>query len=170
MKKLFTPTLLLLFFAFMSAQFCVKPPDYPKGPVIEFLSLSKDVLQQGKAKGDSLSVRFSYTDGDGDLGFPDNESTPSVFIRDDRDSFSKFQYLLPYVEPQGASNGISGEISIIVPTSCCIYVTDEGLKLPCDLVPDSIKFDTLNYFIRIRDRAGNMSNEIKAGPITLRCH
>lgn len=169
MKKFITPTLLLLIFAFLSAQFCVKPPDYPKEPVIDFIGLSKSVLRQGKAKGDSLSIIFSYTDGDGDLGFPNNVSTPSVFVRDDRDSFSKFEYQLPYVEPQGASNGISGEISIIVPTSCCIFVDNQGIKRACDNVPDTLQFDTLYYFIRIRDRAGNMSNEIKAGPITLRC-
>ena len=169
MKKFFTPAFLLLFFAFMATQFCVKPPNYPKEPVIEFMGLSKNVLQQGKAKGDSLSISFSYTDGDGDLGFPKTDATASVFVRDDRDSFSKFEYQLPYVEPQGASNGISGEISIVVPTSCCIFVTDEGQKLACDLVPSTFLFDTLYYFIKIRDRAGHLSNEIKAGPITLSC-
>jgi hypothetical protein len=169
MKKLFTPTLLLLLLAFAAMTFCVKPPNYPKEPVIEFLGLSKNTLQQGKAKGDSLSISFSYTDGDGDLGFPKTEPTASVFVRDDRDSFSKFEYQLPFVEPQGASNGISGEISIVVPTSCCIFVTPEGQKLACDLVPDDFLYDTLYYFIKIRDRAGHMSNEIKAGPIALRC-
>lgn len=152
------------------AQFCVKPPDYPKEPVIEFKGLSKTVLLQGNSKGDSLSITLNYTDGDGDLGFPAGDPTASVFIRDDRDSFAKFEYQLPYVEPQGASNGISGEISIVVPTSCCIFVTDEGQKLACKLVPDDFLFDTLYYFVRIRDRAGHMSNEVKAGPIALRCH
>ena len=169
MRKLFTPTLLLLLFALLANQFCVKPPDYPKEPVIEFTGLSKTVLQQGKSKGDSLSITFSYTDGDGDLGFPKTDATTSVFVRDDRDSFSKFEYQLPYVEPQGASNGISGEISIVVPTSCCIFVTNEGQKLACDLVPNDFLYDTLYYFIKIRDRAGHMSNEIKAGPITPKC-
>ena len=153
-----------------SAQFCVKPPDYPKEPVIEFIGLSKNVLQQGKSSGDSLSISFSYTDGDGDLGYPSTEAVPSVFVRDDRDSFTKFEYRLPYVEPQGAGNGISGEISIVLPTSCCIYVTPGGQKLACDLVPNDFLFDTLYYFIAIRDRAGNKSNEIKAGPILLQCH
>lgn len=170
MKKFFRPTIFLLFFAFTTAQFCVKPPDYPKEPAIEFISLSKNVLQQGKGKGDSLKVSFSYTDGDGDLGFPDTDPTPSVFVRDDRDSFSKFEYQLPYVEPQGASNGISGEIGIVLPTSCCIFITDEGFPRACDDVPADFLYDTLYYFIKIRDRAGNMSNEIKAGPITLKCH
>lgn len=168
MKKNFTPLLLLLCIL-LAAQFCVKPPDYPKEPVIEFMGLSKTVLKQGKSKGDSLSISFSYTDGDGDLGFPKTDPTTSVFVRDDRDSFSKFQYQLPYVEPQGAGNGISGEISIVVPTSCCIFVTPDGTPLACDLVPSTFLYDTLYYFIKIRDRAGHMSNEIKAGPIILSC-
>jgi hypothetical protein len=155
---------------FAAGSACVKPPDYPKTPVIEFIGLSKQELQQGMSKGDSLTISLSYTDGDGDLGFPDTDPTASVFVRDDRDSFTKFQYQLPYVDPQGAGNGISGEISIVLPTSCCIFVTDEGQKLACDLVPASFLYDTLYYFVKIRDRAGNESNEIKAGPITLRCH
>ncbi|MCB0524341.1 MAG: hypothetical protein R3A50_17455 [Saprospiraceae bacterium] len=170
MKKLFTPFLFLLLIVLLAAQFCVKPPDYPNEPVIEFLNLSKDILQQGKGKGDSLSITFSYTDGDGDLGYPDTDPTPSVFVRDDRDSFPKFEYQLPYVEPQGASNGISGEISIVVPTSCCIFIDSEGFPRACEQVPDTVLFDTLYYFVKIKDRAGNFSNEIKAGPITLRCH
>lgn len=170
MKQYFSAAVILVVLAGLLAQFCVKPPDYPKEPVIEFMSLSKNLMKQGKAKGDSVIITFSYTDGDGDLGFPDNDPAPSVFVRDDRDSFSKFEYQLPYVDPQGAGNGISGEISIVVPTSCCIFETDEGLKLACENVPDDFLFDTLFYFIKIRDRAGRESNEIKAGPITLQCH
>ena len=170
MKKLLLPSLVFMLLAGVLAQFCVKPPDYPKEPVITFVGLSKNIMQQGKAKGDSLTITFSYTDGDGDLGYPDNDPTTSVFIRDDRDSFSKFEYQLPYVEPQGAGNGISGDISIVVPTSCCIYEYPSGQKIACENVPADFQFDTLYYFIKIRDRAGRESNEIKAGPIALRCH
>ncbi|MBK6997501.1 MAG: hypothetical protein IPH31_22355 [Lewinellaceae bacterium] len=161
MKRLFVPTFVITLFAITVAQFCVKPPDYSKEPVIEFLALSKNVLQQG-TQGDSVSIYFTYTDGDGDLGYPKTDPTASVFVRDDRDSFPKFEYQLPYVEPQGASNGISGEISILVPTSCWIFVTPEGIPLACDLVPDDFLYDTLFYYIKIRDRAGHVSNEIKA--------
>lgn len=170
MKKYISFATAFMVLVLITAQFCVKPPDYPKEPVIEFVGLSKNILQQGKAIGDSLSIKFSYTDGDGDLGYPKPDPTASVFVRDDRDSFSKFEYQLPYVEPQGAGNGISGEISIVLPTSCCIYVTPEFQKLACDLVPLDFQYDTLFYFISIRDRAGHMSNEIKAGPILLKCH
>ncbi|MBL7828939.1 MAG: hypothetical protein JNJ57_20050 [Saprospiraceae bacterium] len=170
MKRQTAFWILLSLAALSMNQFCVRPPDYPKEPVIKFEGLSKSVLQQGKSEGDSVTIYLSYTDGDGDLGYPGNDATASVFVRDDRDSFSKFEYQLPYVDPQGAGNGISGEISIVIPTSCCIYVTPEGLKLACDNVPQSFLFDTLNYFIKIKDRAGHESNEIKAGPISLKCH
>ncbi|MFM7154858.1 MAG: hypothetical protein ACKO4W_16000 [Bacteroidota bacterium] len=127
------------------------------------------MMQQGRSEGDSVIISFSYTDGDGDLGYPKSDTTTSVFVKDNRDSFVKFKYKLPYVDPQGAGNGISGQVSIVIPTSCCIFETPEGIKLACENVPPSFQYDTLYYFIRIRDRAGNISNEIKAGPIGLKC-
>jgi hypothetical protein len=153
----------------LAAQFCIKPPDYPDTPGISFTGLSKNVMQQGRSEGDSVTISFSYTDGDGDLGYPKADTTTSVFVKDNRDSFVKFRYKLPYVDPQGAGNGISGQISIVIPTSCCIFETPEGIKLACENVPSSFRYDTLYYFISIRDRAGNISNEIKAGPIALKC-
>jgi len=148
---------------------CVEPPEYPEAPVIVFKSMSKSQLSQGTQGEDSLSISFTYTDGDGDLGFPAGDFQPSIFIEDARDSFPKYQYRIPYVDPQGAGNGISGEINIVVPTTCCIYTTPEGFKLSCDKVPFSIKRDTVAYLIRIRDRAGNYSNRIRTDDITLLC-
>ncbi len=153
----------------LSAQFCIKPPNYPDTPEISFTGLSKSVMQQGRSEGDSVIISFSYTDGDGDLGYPKSDTTTSILVKDNRDSFVKFRYKLPYVDPQGAGNGISGQVSIVIPTSCCIFETPEGIKLACENVPPSFLYDTLYYFIRIRDRAGNISNEIKAGPIGLKC-
>lgn len=150
-------------------QYCVQPPDYPKEPVIEYIGLSKNLMQQGEGYADSLFVTFSFTDGDGDLGFPESDPTASVFIRDSRDSFSKPPLQLPYVEPQGAGNGISGEITVKLPTTCCIYTSPEGIKFACDDVPVSIQFDSFYYFIKIRDRAGHESNEIKTAAIRLKC-
>lgn len=161
--------LTLALFAALTAQFCVKPPDYPKEPVIEFKSLSKSTLRQTNLipnNPDSIVVTFSYTDGDGDLGYPDDDPTTSVLFRDARDQFPS-ERKLPYVDPQGAGNGISGEISVVLPTTCCIHVNDEGTKTACLSVP--VNTDTLVYLISIRDRAGHVSNEIKTTPIVLIC-
>lgn len=148
-------------------QFCVKPPDYPDEPVIAFQSLSKNSIRQSSLGADSVVITFAYTDGDGDLGFTDTSS--SIFIVDGRDSFQKPSYRIPSVGTQGAGNGISGEISIVVPNTCCIYPISSGVP-PCDasnFAPQAT--DTVFYFIKIQDRSGHMSNEIRTEPIILQC-
>ncbi|MBL7810191.1 MAG: hypothetical protein JNN28_20380 [Saprospiraceae bacterium] len=155
--------------AVFTITYCVQPPDYPETPDIKYLGLSKKILAQGEGYEDSLYVTFSFTDGDGDLGFPESDTTGSVFIRDSRDSFQKPSLQLPYVEPQGAANGISGEITVKLPTTCCIYLSPEGFKYACEDVPVTIQYDSFFYFIKIRDRAGHVSNEIRTETILLRC-
>ena len=147
----------------MILQFCVKPPDYPDEPVITFESLSKNTLLQSAFGPDSVIITFGFTDGDGDLGFTDDQE--SILIVDGRDTFQKPSYRIPYIEQQGAGNGISGSISIVVPTTCCIYSPQ---FIPCDtLAPQTL--DTVFYYIKIKDRAGHLSNEIMTDPITLIC-
>ncbi|MCC6280482.1 MAG: hypothetical protein IT262_07780 [Saprospiraceae bacterium] len=168
MKNGLLGILCLAAFAAVTAQFCVKPPDYPIEPVIEFKSVSKSVMRQrGLAPNnpDSILVTFSYTDGDGDLGYPDSDPTTSIFFKDGRDQFGS-ERKLPYVDPQGAGNGISGEISVMLPSTCCIDTTGD-IPTACQSV--SITTDTLVYLITIRDRAGHVSNEIKTSPIVLIC-
>lgn len=167
MKKLFPWVVVSLF---VLVQACIQPPDYPKEPVIEYIGLSKTLMQQGTGYEDSIFVTFSFTDGDGDLGYPESDPTPSVFFRDSRDSFPKPPLQLPYVEPQGAGNGISGEITVKLPTICCIFITQpDNIKLACDNVPDTMQFDKFFYYIKIKDRAGHESNEIKTEVIRLKC-
>ena len=165
MKKLILLSVVSLVFLVQS---CVQAPDYPKEPVIEYIGISKSLMQQGQGYQDSLFVTFSFTDGDGDLGYPETDPTASVFIRDSRDSFPKPPLQLPYVEPQGAGNGISGEITVKLPTTCCIYTSPEGIKFACEDATQ-IAFDTFYYYISIKDRAGHASNEIKTEAIRLKC-
>lgn len=167
MKNTLTTALVLACSSLILLQFCVQPPNYPDEPVIEFQRLSKTTLMQTRFGVDSVVVTFSYTDGDGDLGFEDN--TIDLFIEDGRDSFSKLPYRIPFVGTQGAGNGISGEISIRVPTTCCIYPVASGIP-PCDtsnFAPQM--FDTVFYRIQIQDRGGHLSNTIQTDPIRLQC-
>lgn len=164
-KTVFLSAIFIVVFAGLSLQNCVQPPDYVDAPVIEMKSISKNIMKQGKSGEDSVLVVLTYTDGDGDLGSSSDE--PDVFIKDGRDDFLKYQYRLPYVEPQGTGNGISGEISLLIPTSCCTFVDANGFVYSCEIVP--VAFDTLTYLISIKDRAGNISNEVETPPITLIC-
>lgn len=150
----------------LMASFCANPPDYPDEPVIDFVALSKDVMQQSSFGKDTVAITFSFTDGDGDISFSD--TTSNIFIIDARDNFSKPSYRVPRIDEQGVGNGISGEITIQVPTTCCIYPINTAP--PCDTSAFAPKFtDTLQYKIQIKDRAGHLSNEILTAPIRLVC-
>ncbi len=164
MKNLTWTISALLLGGFAVLQFCVKPPDYPDEPVITFERLSKNTMLQSTFGQDSVTITFSFTDGDGDLGFDDDQE--SIFIIDGRDSFQKPSYRIPYIEQQGAGNGISGEISIVVPTTCCIYPPPLP---PCDTLNAPQMLDTVFYLLQIKDRAGHLSNQIQTDPITLIC-
>lgn len=167
MKKTTLLISALLLAGFGLLQFCVHPPNYPDEPVIEFKSLSKNIMYQSKFGQDSVTITFSFTDGDGDLGFKDDQE--SIFILDGRDTFQKPSYRIPYIEQQGAGNGISGEISIVVPTTCCIYPQITGIP-PCDTSSSAPQMlDTVFYLLKIKDRAGHVSNQIQTSPITLVC-
>ena len=140
---------------------CTKPPDYPNTPEIGFVGFSKNTLQQGDGNNDSLLVVISFTDGDGDLG--DRDSL-NLFVTDKRTGFLQDQFKIPFIPEQGASNGISGEISFALFTTCCIdYVNHTS----CQPSPTP---DTLVYQIFIMDRADNKSNVIETAPIFLQCN
>ena len=167
MKKTSLLIVAIVFAAAWLLQMCVQPPDYPDEPVIEFKSQSKNTMFQSKFGQDSVVITFSFTDGDGDLGFKDDQE--SILIIDGRDTFQKPSYRIPYIEQQGAGNGISGEISIVVPTTCCIFPVSTGIP-PCDTTANAPQMlDTVFYFLQIKDRAGHLSNQIATEPITLIC-
>lgn len=153
--------------------YCVKPPDYPDEPVIAFVSVSPGSLLQRPffRQPDTVytDLVFSFTDGDGDLGFSD--TTASMIIRDLRSPLLPKPYRLPEVGSLGAGNGISGEVTVRVPVSCCIPDPVNGIPLPpCDTNSVSGQLlDTLVYSIQIKDRAGHWSNVIESAPIILKC-
>lgn len=164
MKSIFFFTLLLL--GVLTS--CTQPPDYPIEPVLEFTSLSRNTMIQGSGPQDSLIVNFSYTDGDGDLG--NNSDSLDVFFTDTRLANGvPLTYKLPFVPLQGTGNGISGEISIQIPTSCCTVPDNPQINLCDNPIPDMFPRDTLVYEIYIKDRAGNESNRILTDDIILSC-
>ncbi len=149
---------------------CISPPDYPDEPVIEYIRLNKTTVVQGNAVEDTLEVFFSFTDGDGDLSFPRGTLDSSdIFFRDSRNDFVYAQ-TLPEIPQENVANGISGEISVKVPNQfsiiCCIPPNGAPPCTANDLFPT----DTFFYYITIRDRAGNYSNEIQTDSIVVLCN
>lgn len=165
--KAVLPLLPVLFFAA-----CVQPPEYPIEPVIEYLNISKTSMVQGSGEEDFLFVTISFTDGDGDLGFfqeGSNQVETDLFVRDLRFEDVTEKFTIPFIPELGSNNGISGEISFRLFTTCCIFpdwVTDASF--PCD-PSTQYPADTIQYEVYIRDRAGNESNRVLTDQVVVFC-
>ncbi len=154
--------LLYLFFAATFAM-CIRPPDYPVEPQIEFVGMTKTTMRQGFGSEDSVYYTLSFTDGDGDLGGVSGKDSLNVYITDKRNNKPVEQtFRIPFVPEAGANNGISGEIRFLMFTTCCLSLE------PCIATP-SRPTDTLSYDIYIKDRAGHKSNVVQTKPIILLC-
>ena len=171
MSKRFQPFIQLYALCLLAflVSFCVQPPDYPDEPVIEFVRLNKSSIAQGNsgARPDTLAVIFSFTDGDGNIGF-DNDSI-DVFLTDSRDDFIN-RFKLPVIPDQGSGNGISGEVTIKLPNTpfniCCTFPDGSTACQQNDKFP----VDTFSYTIQIRDRDFNVSNKIQTDLVTILCN
>lgn len=142
---------------------CLKPPEYPITPEISFVSYSRDSLIQNQFNTDSILVKIAFTDGDGDIG--QDGGGFDLYLTDLRDSFMPPAYRLPKVPEQGTGNGISGEISFVLYTTCCFFPDGQD---PCTINP-TYPEDTLQYLIYLKDRAGHKSNILETPPIRLLC-
>lgn len=144
---------------------CINAPEFSNVPKIEFVGLSKDTLQQGLNQQDSIVVTFHFEDGDGDIGRTTDAEMNNVFFVDTRTGQLDNTFGIPFVPPQGSTNGIEGDVHIKIYSTCCIYPVGD----PCE-VSSQYPFNELSYEIYITDRAGNSSNVIETQTIHLRCN
>jgi hypothetical protein len=179
MMKLFF-ALLLLIIASLSG--CVKAPSYPIEPKIEYKSVASTAsviyMDGGTPIYVADTIIVSFTDGDGDISVYDdpadsnlcvdpcayaegdtscvNIKSKNVFIVDSRDGCIA-TYNTGFIEPQGKFQSLSGEIKIL-----------HKIFLKQCLAPSvSCPRETVTFKIRIKDRAGHLSNEVETVPITV---
>lgn len=150
---------------------CTQPPEYPDTPVLEFVANSKDsIFQQSTGLIDTILIRFSFTDGDGDLSLDVADST-DIVVSDLRfpDLPIGNVFRLPEIPEEGTGNGISGEVTLIYRNDqICCYETIQGITFACGNAIQN-RVDTTQFLIQMRDRAGNWSNEITTDPIYVIC-
>jgi hypothetical protein len=154
MKERF-PSILLLFFTLSLCSSCLKKEDISPIPLIAF----KDFV----ANKDTANLYINFTDGDGDIGLTQNDTTPpnnyncfisyiekqnGVWVK--RDLPIEFNYRIPMVNTSNKKKSIKGEIKIAIKP----YYYD----------PFSL-FDTIKYELYIMDRALNKSNIISTPEI-----
>ncbi len=134
---------LLFFTGLLIIAGCGKEDDitYSNTPVIGLVSISQDTIRQYE---DVLSIRISYKDGDGDIGFEDPEEY-ALYVRDIRlEAFDGF-YVGPLAPPD-AQVPIQGELNIEFPS---LFLFGNGAV------------EQTRFEIKMIDRAGNESNLIE---------
>ncbi len=99
---------------------------------------------------DSLKITISYEDGDGDLGFV-NADINSLEVQDERLT-KPDNYYVPPLAPVDAKIRIKGELV---------------MKLRNVFLLGSGNIETTSFTIRLKDRAGNVSNPIITPEITI---
>lgn len=155
---LFLSFITLLFSAFA----CTQAPDYEDVPFIEFVSFNKNTLLQGMEAQDTIFMTIDFEDGDGDLG---GNGTPGIFARDTRIANpTPLQFSIPELPELGSENGISGQMEIMMFSTCCI----QG-QTTCQPFEDTPEQELI-YEVYITDQAGNESNKILTSPIRLICN
>ena len=146
---------------------CLEPPEYPLEPVLTFEGLTRDTMDQGALLQDSTTLVISFTDGDGDIAFPEDDTTASVFLTNIRTGARLSRFKIDPIEEAGLENGISGEFRLRVFTTCCEYPPNIA-AFRCEPSRE-YPIDTLLLEAHIVDRAGNESNRVAVAPIYLRC-
>ena len=148
---LFSAILLLVFSCKKATNPANDQPNEPVSdtPVIELLKFAPTTVTQFK---DSILFTVKYLDGDGDLGYK-NADSASLFLTDNRASLTE-TYHIPPLAPEGKEIAIEGNLIIKLDRTA--------------LLDTSNTQETTTYSIKLKDRAGNWSNTITTGSITIK--
>ncbi len=146
---------------------CKKSNDYPVAPVIKFEEFYKKPTSTGK---DDVGVMvISFRDGDGDLGFHENDTLAPY----DKKGDYYYNFIVKYFERQ---KGVLKEVSLPLTNNCRIpYLTPEGKNkvLSGNIAMDIFinnplsTYDTIRFEVFIYDRALHKSNVVQTTDIVV---
>ncbi len=165
----------VFFIALLAVGSCKKYEEFPDEPVIEFMDFT--VLRDQQGIDQRGILKFSYTDGDGNIGLHDSDTVAPY----------NYNLFIKYFEQQ---NGVFKEIFLITPIptdSTVIYDTatfNGRIPILTPLgknkairgeVEDTLfvnnllsPFDTIKFEAYIVDRDLNKSNVISTPPIVIK--
>ncbi len=147
---------------------CVNAPRYSDVPEIEFISFTNRTMNQAPLNSDTTMLMLKFTDGDGDIGFDMETAGENIFVIDNRTNEIFDRFRVPAIPPEGANNGVSGEIRMLLLNTCCVFPVQDSIP-NCES-PVQYPTNDLTFTVYIEDRAGNKSNEIVTPVITLNCN
>lgn len=117
-------------------------------PYIELKSSNPSTIQ---AFSDTLTFTVFYKDGDGDLG-ENNPNIYNLFLKDNRNGIT-YKYRIQQLAPTGSDIAIQGSLDVKL------------ASVP--MLDDNNQTETATYSIYLVDRAGNQSNTVTSGNITI---
>lgn len=126
---------------------CKKEEVMPSAPEIAFVSMSAQSVHEFDER---VTVRFSYKDGDGDLGQRDPDNY-TLWVKDARLQGTD-GYHIPPLAPEDADVPIQGELEVEL--NALFLLGNSGQE-------------ETSYTMYVVDRAGNRSNEFTTGTITI---
>ena len=139
---------LLLIALIVSVSFsCKKKEEEPKIPEIELISITPLSLVQYE---ESVYMVIQYKDLDGDIGY-ESPDEYALQIKDNR-LVNPDWYHVPPLSPIGSNVSIEGDLSVKIST---LFLLGNGSQ------------EETSFSIRIKDRAGNWSEEINSPQITI---
>jgi hypothetical protein len=144
---------------------CLKHRDFPVEPRIRFLDFTQTP--------DTAYLRFSFTDGDGDLGLNQGDTAPPFNFKGDNyyniyikyfektngkyneiSLSSPFNYRFKRIQSPGRDKALEGEMKIKIPAPYYSPFRSVG--------------DTVRYDFYIKDRALNISNTETTGDVIIK--
>lgn len=147
---------------------CRKVPKFSETPSIEFLNITKGTYfdEDIQVSADSVTIGIRVKDGNGDIGQePQNRTDENVNYFVDVYRRTNGTYLpvaltgvtynghTPLLSPVSTPGPIEGEI---------YYKINFAYSF------SQAQNDTLKFVVKIKDRAGNMSNSIETLPVIIR--
>ncbi len=145
---------------------CTNNPGFDDVPEIEFISISKRIIDQNDLNTDSLFLTFSFRDGDGDIGSGADGIRENIIITDGRTGDIYDLFKVPDIPNPGVSNGLEGDITIKLFTTCCIFPD----SIPPCQSPPQFPTNEISFDILLKDDAGNESETITSPVVTLNCN
>jgi hypothetical protein len=137
----------IILFSIASLSACKKDIEKPSTiPSITFEGISPGTVHQFK---DSVLITIGYTDGDGDLG-ENNSTVQNAFVTDSRNNLT-YSFRIRQLAPDQANIIIRGKLDIIVPAVA--------------LQNSALASESVSFSVKIKDRAGNMSNSVSTTSI-----
>jgi hypothetical protein len=138
---------------------CVKKTLYPVTPVIEYYSFTPYT-------DNSADIQVKYTDGDGDIGVANSDSTKTLWIKYYyKDTIT--QKYTGYYRPLSNDTLITGYI-VNEPTDSYKGKPISGdISVHLQQFRHSIKIKHVKYVIYLIDKAGNRSNVISTPEFTI---